>query len=52
MHEKMKSTLGKMGTSHTPNEERDSMTGRHHQEMHEHEKRALEGKKHHSEMEL
>lgn len=52
MHEKMKGTLGKLGTSHAPDTVRDESTGHHHHEMHEHEKRALEGKKHHSEMEL
>ena len=47
MHEHGKKILGVTGTSHSPEHEMNMEVGKHHEELGKHEKRALEGKKHH-----
>jgi len=49
MHEHGKKVLGHIGSSHSPENPINMEVGRSHQELGEHEKRALEGKKHHHE---
>ena len=46
-HEHGKKVLGHIGTMHSPEHSMNEEVGHHHGALGEHEKRALEGKKHH-----
>ena len=52
MYEHGKKVLGHIGSSHSPEREANMEVGHHHEALGEHEKRALEGKKHHKEESL
>ena len=52
MHEFGKKVLGHIGTTHSAESSVNKEVGHHHEHMAAHEKRALEGKKHHHESSL